>query len=111
MQLAKARIENNFIPMLAQSDMAHIVRSSDEGNSRKTGKTDNHIQFEGGGYLVPFGAINANKMRSFSIAVMLKDEIDAWPDRVGKDGDPDKLRMTVVAPIGNVERFSAVPRP
>lgn len=90
-ELAKARIENNFIPMLAQSDMAHIVRSSDEGNSRKTGKTDNHIQFEGGGYLVPFGAINANKMRSFSIAVMLKDEIDAWPDRVGKDGDPDKL--------------------
>ena len=90
-ELATARIENNFIPMLQQSDMEHIIRSSDEGNSRKTGKTKNHIQFEGGGYLVPFGAINANKMRSFSIAVMLKDEIDAWPDKVGKDGDPDKL--------------------
>lgn len=90
-ELASARIENNFIPMLNQSGLAHIVRSSDEGNTRKTGKTANHIQFEGGGYLVPFGALNANKMRSYSIAVMLKDEIDAWPDVVGKDGDPDAL--------------------
>lgn len=90
-ELASARIENNFLPMLAHSDLGHIIRSSDEGNSRKTGKTANHLQFEGGGYLVPFGAKNADKMRSYSICVMLKDEIDAWPDTVGKDGDPDKL--------------------
>lgn len=90
-ELAEARIENNFIPMINHSGLSDIVRSSDEGNTRKTGKTKNHIQFEGGGYLVPFGAKNADKMRSFSIAVMLKDEIDAWPDTVGKDGDPDKL--------------------
>ena len=90
-ELAAARIENNIIPMLNQSDMAHIIQSSDEGNSRKTGKTKDHIQFIGGGYLVPFGAKNADKMRSFSICVMLKDEIDAWPDKVGKDGDPETL--------------------
>jgi len=90
-ELASARIENNFLPMLAHSDLGHIIRSSDEGNSRKTGKTSNHLQFEGGGYLVPFGAKNADKMRSYSICVMLKDEIDAWPETVGKDGDPDKL--------------------
>ena len=90
-ELASARIENNFLPMLNHSDLAHIIRSSDEGNSRKTGKTANHLQFEGGGYLVPFGAKNADKMRSYSICVMLKDEIDAWPDTVGKDGDPDAL--------------------
>ena len=90
-ELASARIENNFLPMLNHSDLGHIIRSSDEGNSRKTGKTANHLQFEGGGYLVPFGAKNADKMRSYSICVMLKDEIDAWPDTVGKDGDPDAL--------------------
>lgn len=89
--LAKARIENNIIPMLTQSDFMHIIRSSDVGNTRKTGKTENHLQWEGGGYLIPFGAQNANKMRSFSIAVMLKDETDGWPDLVGKDGDPEKL--------------------
>jgi phage terminase large subunit GpA-like protein len=90
-ELATARIENNFLPMLNNSDMGHIIRSSDEGNTRKTGKTGNHLQFAGGGYLVPFGARNADKMRSYSICVMLKDEIDAWPDKVGKDGDPDAL--------------------
>lgn len=90
-ELAKARIENNFIPMFQQSDKAHIIKSSDIGNTRKTGKTDDHIQFAKGGYLVPFGARNADKMRSFSIAVLLKDEIDAWPLTVGKDGDPDTL--------------------
>ena len=90
-ELASARIENNFLPMLNHSDLGHIIRSSDEGNSRKTGKTANHLQFEGGGYLVPFGANNSAKMRSFSICVMLKDEIDGWPDTVGaKKEDPDK---------------------
>lgn len=90
-ELADARVENNIIPMLNESGFRGIIRSSDVGNSRKTGKTKNHIQFEGGGYLVPFGANSADKMRSFSIAVLLKDEIDAWADTVGKDGDPDKL--------------------
>lgn len=90
-ELAQLRIENNFIPMINQSGLDHLIRSSDEGNSRKTGKTKDYIQFAGGGYLVPFGAKNADKMRSFSIAVLLKDEIDAWPLVVGRDGDPDDL--------------------
>lgn len=90
-ELASARVENNIIPMLNHSGFAHIIRSSDDGNSRKTGKTASHLQYEGGGYLVPFGARNADKMRAYSMAVMLKDEIDAWAQRVGKDGDPDKL--------------------
>ena len=90
-ELATARVENNFTPMLNQSGFDHIIRSSDEGNTRKTGKTANHIQWEGGGYMVPFGARNADKMRSYSICVMMKDELDAWLDTVGKDGDPDKL--------------------
>ncbi len=90
-ELATARIENNFIPMFQQSGLGHIIRSSDIGNTRKTGKTKDHIQFAKGGYMVPFGARNADKMRSFSIAVLLKDELDGWAETVGKDGDPDAL--------------------
>lgn len=90
-ELAAARVENNFLPMLNQSGFGHIIRSSDEGNSRKTGKTAKHLQFEGGCYMVPFGAINAAKMRQYSICVMMKDELDAWKDTVGNDGDPDAL--------------------
>lgn len=90
-ELASARIENNIMPMLNQSGFADIIQSADALNHRKTGKTANHLQFVGGGYLVPFGARNADKMRSYSIAVLLKDEIDAWPLTVGRDGDPDTL--------------------
>jgi phage terminase large subunit GpA-like protein len=90
-ELASARIENNVLPMLQQSGFEDILRSSDEGNSRKTGKTVNHLQWDGGGYMVPFGANNAAKMRSFSIAIFFKDEIDGWPTYVGKDGCPDEV--------------------
>jgi phage terminase large subunit GpA-like protein len=89
--LSAARIENNFLPMLNHSGLAHLIRSSDDGNVRKTGKTANHLQWEGGGYLIPTGAKSVFKSMSFSICVMLKDEVDAWPDTVGKDGDPMKL--------------------
>jgi phage terminase large subunit GpA-like protein len=90
-ELASARVENNIIPMINQSGFAEVIRSSDESNKRKTGKTANHIQWEGGGYLVPYGANNAAKMRQYSICLMLKDELDGWPEVVGKDGDPETL--------------------
>lgn len=88
-ELAALRIENNIIPMLQQSNLDHIIRSSDIGNSRKTGLTAKHIQWAGGGYMIPFGAKNADKMRQTSVCVLLKDEIDAWPDTVGTSGCPD----------------------
>lgn len=90
-ELAAQRIENNILPMLNQSGFGDLIQSADEGNSRKTGKTKDYLQFANGGYLVPFGAQNANKMRSFSIAVLLMDECDAYPNVVGKDGDPITL--------------------
>jgi phage terminase large subunit GpA-like protein len=93
-ELAKYRLETNVIPMLQLSGLAHLIRSSDESNNRKTGKTDKKVEWEGGGYLVPFGAKNADKMRSFSIQILLRDEVDGWPITVGKDGDPMKLSET-----------------
>ncbi len=91
MALSKARVENNFLPMLHQSGLGNIIQSSDIGNTRKSGSTEHHIQFKGGGYLVPFGAKSASKLRSFSIMVSLQDEIDAWPLIVGKDGSTTDL--------------------
>lgn len=90
-EMALQRIENSIIPMIQQSGFEKIIQSSDYTNKRKTGKTNKQIQWVGGGYLLPFGANNADKMRSFSILCMLKDEIDAWADTVGKDGEPDEL--------------------
>jgi phage terminase large subunit GpA-like protein len=90
-ELAKLRMESYITPMLQLSGLDHLIKSSDEQNARKTGKTDKKIEWVGGGFLVPFGAQNANKLRSISIQVMLRDEVDGWPRVVGKDGDPMKL--------------------
>lgn len=90
-ELAQSRIESNIIPMINYSGLSSLIAPSDEANPRKTGKTDRKIEWEGGGYLVPFGAQNANKLRSVSIQFLLRDEIDGWPDVVGKDGDPMRL--------------------
>jgi len=56
-----------------------------------THNTDKKLEWKGGGFLIPFGAQSANKLRSISIQMLLRDEIDGWPDIVGKDGDPLKL--------------------
>lgn len=90
-ELAKLRIETSVIPMLQLSGLDHLIKSSDEKNPRKTGRTDKKLEWVGGGFLIPTGAINPSKMRSIPIQLMLRDEIDGWPDQVGKDGDPLKL--------------------
>lgn len=90
-ELASARIENNILPMLIESDMKSRIRSSDVTNTRKTGQTKDFLQWDGGGFLIYNGAKNAAKMRQFSMPLLLKDELDGWPRLVGRDGDPDTL--------------------
>jgi phage terminase large subunit GpA-like protein len=90
-ELASLRVESYIVPMFQHSGLTNLIRSADEGNSRKTGKTNKKIEWVGGGFLVPFGARNADKLRSISMQYLLEDECDAFPDSVGKDGDPQKL--------------------
>ncbi len=89
--LAQLRMESYITPMFQDSGLMSVIKSADERNPRKTGKTDKKIEWFGGGFLVPFGAQNANKLRSISIQVLLNDEVDGWPDTVGNNGDPVKL--------------------
>lgn len=91
LELAKIRLDTNIVPMLRFSGLEHLIQSADEGNNRKTGKTEKKVEWNGGGYLLPQGANNANKMRSFSIRILLRDEVDGWPLIVGRDGDPMAL--------------------
>lgn len=89
--LAKLRLESNIIPMLHSSDMMHLIASADEGNNRKAGRTEKKLEWVGGGFMLPLGAQNPNKFRQTSVHVLLGDEVDGWPDVVGKDGDPVKV--------------------
>jgi len=89
--LAQLRMESYITPMLQHSDLLKLIKSADETNKRKTGKTTKKLEWVGGGFLVPYGAQNANKLRSTSIQILLNDEIDGWPETVGNQGDPVKL--------------------
>lgn len=90
--LAQLRADSYITPMLQASGLTHLIQSADEKNPRKTGKKEGKIEWLGGGFLVLIGAQNENKFRSTSAQALLNDEVDGWPDSVGKkQGDPVAL--------------------
>lgn len=110
-ELAKLRMESYITPMLQDSDMMHLIQSADEKNHRKTGKTDRKLEWLGGGFLVPFGAINANKLRSISVQYLFRDEIDAYPERVGRDGNPMDLSFDRTSAYEEVRKIADLSTP
>jgi phage terminase large subunit GpA-like protein len=77
--LSGVRMENNILPMFQHSGMNKVFVSSDETSTRKRGVKKTSLQWEGGGYGLPFGAQNANKARQQPVLHVLMDEIDGWP--------------------------------
>ncbi len=110
-ELAKLRMESYITPMLQYSELDHLIKSADETNTRKTGKTDKKLEWLGGGFLVPLGAQNANKLRSLSIQVLLRDEIDGWPEVVGRDGEPLRLSADRTAAYESSRKIADVSTP
>jgi phage terminase large subunit GpA-like protein len=102
-EMATQRLQANINPMIQQSGLSHRIQANDndgaEGkrNKRRTGNTSRKIEFVGGGSLRPLGAQNANKFRQDSAQYLIRDEIDGWPETVGKDGDPLALTETRTA--------------
>jgi phage terminase large subunit GpA-like protein len=92
--LAKLRMEQAITPMLQESGLMPLIKSNDEGNNSKSGKTDKKLDWVGGGCLIPNGAQNPNKFRSLPIRIMLRDEIDGWPDVVGTKSQGDPMKLT-----------------
>ncbi|MBT56176.1 MAG: hypothetical protein CMF72_22595 [Mameliella sp.] len=93
-ELAELRVDDYIVPMITASGMSHLIQSNDEMRAGKQGLTNKRISWAGGGYMLPLGAINANKMRSLSAPILLRDEISGWPLTVGRDADPLKLTET-----------------
>lgn len=91
LDLASARMDLNIIPMFEHSGMEDIFVSPSAVNSKTKGITKARLAWQGGGYLVPFGANSANKMRQFTIWMMLMDEIDGWARFLAGGGDPVRL--------------------
>lgn len=92
--MAKLRIEQYVMPMLAASGFDNLIQSNEgEKGTRKTGKTQSKISFSGGGFLLPFGANSAAKLSSFSIQYLLIDEPDRFKPTLKGQGDPVELAI------------------
>lgn len=110
-ELAKLRVEGNIQPMIRESNLQDRIRSNDTENKKKTGNTAAKIEWIGGGFLIPFGAINANKLRSIPIQRLYRDEIDAFPLYVGKDGDPMALSFDRTATFEDSRKILDISTP
>jgi terminase, large subunit len=90
-ELSGIRFNTSIVPMIQLSGLDELVRSHDERNARKTGRTEQRVEWDGGGFMLLAGAKNPDKLRSIPIEALLRDEVDAYATNVGKDGDPMKL--------------------
>jgi phage terminase large subunit GpA-like protein len=93
--LAKLRMDTNIVPMFQHSGFDDVIQSNDTMRKGKQGLTNTKIEWAGGGFLIPLGAINDSKQRSLSAPILLRDEGSGWPLKVGKEGsDPFKTTET-----------------
>lgn len=90
--LAQLRMEECITPMIEQSGLSELIQANTE-NKRKAGMTDKKVSWYGGGFLIPIGSREASKLRSISVRALILDEMDAYPLRVGRDGDPSALAV------------------
>ena len=110
-QLAQLRLESYIVPMILQSGLSAHIQSNDTLGRVKSGATKARIEWTGGGFLMPVGALSAAKLRSVSIKYLLEDEIDAFPQTVGKDGDPAKLAEARTKAYHNVRKILRLSTP
>lgn len=89
-ELAQLRMDQNVTPMIQQSGLEEHLQSSDDISGKKQAKTSKKIEWSGGGYILPYGAQNANKMRQTSVKFMLMDEVDGYPLTIPRVGEPSK---------------------
>lgn len=88
---AKKRMSKNILPMLQHSGWGEALQSNDASNTRKLGATADQMSWVGGGFCVLSGVQTGGKLRQDSIQFQIKDELDAWPVYVDKDGCPDEV--------------------
>lgn len=110
-ELARTILETRIQKMVRASDLEHLIMSSDEKNARKQGSTSKRMEWQGGGFLLPFGANNAAKLRSFSIARLYLDEIDGFPITLKREGSPIDLAVMRTAAFEEVRKIVYISTP
>ena len=86
--MAKTSAGRRVDAMIANAGLANkIVAPRLTERSRKSGDTQTEKNFAGG-FLRAIGPNSGSKLRSDSIQKLYGDEVDAYPESAGKEGDP-----------------------
>jgi len=86
-ELSKVAVELKVDSMLKNCDLQDLIKSQD---SKKTGNTSTKKEFPGG-FILPVGARSPGRLRSISVRMILADELDGMPDKLGNEGDTVEL--------------------
>lgn len=101
--MAKKLSRTKLQPMIDETpalrDKVAEARSRDQANTTL-------MKDYPGGYLVITGANSGPGLRSFSIRVLMLDEIDAYPDDVDGEGDPVELAKKRTDTFVRAKRFN-----
>lgn len=91
--MADVWMEKRVDPMLQSAGLSHkIFAQIKKKHGHNTGDTKSAKEFPGG-FLLSYGPNSAAKLRSNAIQYLLLDEEDAYPQEIGKEGDPISLAI------------------
>ena len=91
--MADVWMEKRVDPMLQSAGLSHkIFAQIKKKHGHNTGDTKSAKEFPGG-FLLSYGPRSGSKLRSNAIQYLLLDEEDAYPQEVGKEGDPIALAI------------------
>jgi len=91
--MADVWMEKRVDPMLQSAGLSHkIFAQVKKRHGHNTGDTKSAKEFPGG-FLLSYGPRSGSKLRSNAIQYLLLDEEDAYPQEVGKEGDPIALAI------------------
>lgn len=90
-EMAQDAVEVRVDRMIESAGLAdRIFAQTDKPHSKKTGDTKRKKEFPGG-FLLALGPNVGAKLRQFSVRYLFYDEVDAYPQETGTEGNPLKL--------------------
>lgn len=101
-EMAKRVSKTRITPMIEKTRV--LAKCVAAPKSRDTGNTILQKDFKGG-YLVMVGANAPTGLRSSTIRYLFLDEVDAFPDEAGLEGDPVDLAIQRTATYRNKKIF------
>lgn len=111
-EMVKGRMDLNIDPMIDNSGLRSKITTHTvtKKHAKNTGDTQLKKEFPGGFLLL--GSLNApNSGRTFSVKILLLDEIDAAKSSLGQEGDPIQIFKARTSTYENTRKIAYISTP